>query len=706
MGRLGLMLVLSVLPRAVLAQAPVAVEAAEPERVVISASGAALRIFDAPFAVGTVDAAQLRAAGPMANLSEALARVPGLVVANRQNYAQDLQISSRGFGARSSFGVRGLRLYSDGIPASGPDGQGQVASFDLAGAARIEVLRGPFSALYGSSSGGVIALVSAAAESRSAGLDLDRGSDGLSQWRARIAAPLEGGFNLRASVSLFDTDGPRPHSAARRTLANLRLGWEGADDRVTVLLNSINQPAQDPLGLTREQLAADPRQTATQALQFDTRKETSQAQWGASWLHRVDVAGLDSTRLVAWSGNRSVTQWQAIAPAAQAAPLHPGGVIDFSRRYDGADLRATATLAAVKLVFGAAIERQREDRRGFENFIGSGAQQQLGVTGRLRRDELDRAETRDLFAQGELALGEQWQASAGLRRGRLRVGARDAFLSNGDDSGALAFGYTTPVAALRWQPGDEWSLHASAGRGFEAPTLGELAYRPDGASGLNTALRPQRSRQVELGLKWRPRGGGASVELALFEARTSDEIGVQTNSGGRSTFSNVGATLRRGAELQASWRPAAAWRLQTALTWLDASYRDPFLTCAGTPCAAPTLPVAPGNRIAGTVRSQAFAEVAWTAAPGTELALEVRGQGPQPVNDRNSDRAAGYGALGVRVQQVMMLERARIELLARLDDLVNRRVAGSVIVAEGNQRFFEPTPGRTWLLGARCAWPF
>jgi len=151
------------------------------EVVVITASGAEQRAFDSPYAIGVVDAEALRAAGPMVNLSEALSRVPGLVASNRNNYAQDLQINSRGFGARATFGVRGLRLYTDGIPASGPDGQGQVSNFDLAGASRIEVLRGPFSALYGNSSGGVISLVSATPRTPSVTLGLDRGSHGLQQ---------------------------------------------------------------------------------------------------------------------------------------------------------------------------------------------------------------------------------------------------------------------------------------------------------------------------------------------------------------------------------------------------------------------------------------------------------------------------------------------------------------------------------------------
>jgi iron complex outermembrane receptor protein len=669
------------------------------ETVVVVGPVAERRAFDAPYAVSVVDADALRSAGPMVNLSEALARVPGLTVNLRNNYAQDLQISSRGFGARASFGVRGMRLYSDGIPASGPDGQGQVSHFDLAGADRVEVLRGPFSALYGNSSGGVIALASAAPTERRVGFDADVGSAGMNQWRMTIAAPLDGGFNLRLSASGFEIEGFRPQSAARRKLANARLGWQGDTDRVVFVLNALDQPAQDPLGLTRAQFDADPDQTTPQATQFNTRKNTRQGQGGVQWQHRFSDAGaLQRSTLVLYSGSRSVTQWQAIAPATQANARHPGGVIDFDRNYEGLDARLLWQWDRLRMVAGASFDGQKEDRRGFENFVGSGAAQVLGVTGRQRRDEVNHVKSRDLYTQAEFDIDAQWSASVGVRGGRLEVTSRDLYLSNGDDSGALDFRYTTPVAALRWQPSPDLSLYASLGRGYESPTLNELAYRPDGNPGFNTALQPQKSRQVELGAKWR--AGDLTLDAALFQARTDDEIGVQTNTGGRSTFQNVGRTTRQGAELALRWRIAQAWRAQVAATALDARYRDGFLTCAGVPCAAPTVPVPAGNRIAGTAPRSAFAELVWTQG-ALELGAELRGQGRVSVNDANSDSAGGYGVIGARALWRVALDEGALEWLARIDNVANRRVAGSVIVNETNQRYFEPGAGRTLLLSLR-----
>lgn len=692
--------------------AEAAAEAARLQSVVVSGRGFEQRAFDTPYSVDIVDAETLAKGGLLVNLSETLARVPGLTVANRSNYAQDLQINSRGFGARSSFGVRGIRLYTDGIPASMPDGSGQVSHFDLAGAQRVEVLRGPFSALYGNSSGGVISLFSAPVRERFVQLDGDLGDDGTRQVRATLQTPLSDtpgrGFDLRASVSKFETDGFRPQSEAERTLANIRVGWTGAQDTVVVQLNHIDQPALDPLGLTRAQFDANPFQTATVALpqqtpgqagRFNTRKTVEQTQLGASWRHRFDQAGaLQESAVTAYTGTREVRQFQSIPPATQAAATSPGGVIDFQRDYFGLDARLAFrwTLAGERrasLVVGAAHEEAEDDRRGFRNFRGTGAAQQLGVLGDLRRDETNRVTTTDVYAQGQLELSERWTATLGLRSGEVKFRSRDRYIvaGNGNDSGSTSDRYTNPVLALQYRASPALNLYASAGQGFESPTLNELAYRV-GGSGFNRDLKAQESTQLELGAKWRPAGTGLSVDAAVFSAKTENEIGVLSNTGGRSVFQNVGDTTRRGAEVAATWAMTRQLRGSLALTWLHATYDD----SVGT--------VTAGNRIAGTSPRSAFAELAWRpgASERTELATELLFRDKVAVNDANSDFAGAWSTFAVRAQHTIPLGgRSRLDLLARVDNLLGREYAGSVIVNEGNSRFFEPGAPRTWLISAK-----
>jgi iron complex outermembrane receptor protein len=676
------------------------------EQVVVTGSIAERAAVEAPYAITVIDAATLRSSGPLVNLSEAMARVPGLVVANRNNYAQDLQISSRGFGARAGFGVRGLRLYSDGIPATMPDGQGQVSHFDLAGAQRVEVLRGPFSVLYGNSSGGVIALVGAPVREGRVDASADIGSFGLRQLRAGVATPLGGGFDLRASAATLEWEGFRPHSAARKQSGNVRLGYEGGADRVVVQLNALDQPADDPLGLTQQQFDVDPDQTTPQATQFDTRKTARQLQGGAQWRHRFDAAGpLRESTVMVYGGQRSVVQWLAIAAGTQSNARHGGGVIDFDRDYDGVDARLAWRWDGIDLVTGAALEHQRDARRGYLNYTGTVAAPIYGVIGDLRRDETNRARSTDAYAQLEAPLAGSLVASAGVRSGKVRLSADDHYLGNGDDSGQRDFRYTNPVLGLRWSAMPGLHLHASVARGFESPTLGELAYRADGSGGFNTTLLPQQSRQIELGAKWR--SGNLSLDAALFRIDVDDEIGVATNAGGRSAFQNVGRTQRSGAELALAWRLAPAWRTQLAVTLLDATYRDGFLACAGIPCSAPTVPIPAGNRIAGTQRGNAFAELVWQPARATEVALEVRAASALTANDSNTQAAPRYALCNLRAsQRYVWADGVTLELLARLDNATDRVYAGSVIVNDANGRHFEAGAPRSALLSARLSRTF
>ncbi len=672
---------------------------AQTETVVVTGSPRAQRVLDVPFAITAIDADTLRDAGPMVNLSEALVRVPGLVVNSRNNYAQDLQMSSRGFGARAAFGVRGLRLYTDGIPATMPDGQGQVAHFDLAGAQRIEVLRGPFSVLYGNSSGGVVAVFTQPVKEAQAEVGLDAGSFGLRQARVGVATPLGQGFDLRASLSQFESDGFRPQSEARRRLANVRLGWQGANDTVTVLVNDHVQPAQDPLGLTRAQFDADWRQTAPQATQYNTRKQSRQTQIGVNWRHQFADGGvLRDSALTAYRGARGVKAWQSIPAAAQIAATHGGGMVDFDRVYQGLDAKLGWQIGPVDGVVGVTAEAQEDDRQGYENFTGpAAAPTALGVQGKLRRNEVNNADSREAYLQAQWAISPALALTGGVRSGEVKLRTSDRYIvlpNNKDDSGALRFNYTNPVLGLRYTLAPGWVLHASAARGFESPTLGELAYSAGGGGGFNATLKGQTSRQVEIGSKWQL--AGLSAEAALFQADTQNEIGVLSNTGGRSVFQNVGRTQRRGLELAGGWQtPLPGLRLQATATWLQAEYQDGFGSGANA--------VAAGNRIAGTNRASGWAEAAWRTGPlGGTWALEWRAVARTAANDVNTADASGYALAHLRWSGKLALGPAdALELLARVDNLFDRVHVGSVIVNEGNGRFFEPGTPRSLLLSAR-----
>lgn len=705
----------TVLAVAVLAGVEAAAQtAAEPTLrpiVVTPTPGVAQQAFDTPASVDVVTGEQMRNGQLQVNLSEPLARVPGVVALNRQNYAQDLQISVRGFGARSTFGVRGIRLYTDGIPATAPDGQGQVSHFDLSSAGRLEVLRGPFSSLYGNSSGGVISLFTA---DGLPGLQAEAaaavGSDGVQRQNLRFAGE-QGAWNWNLDATNFRTDGYRDHSAASRTGFNGKVRLQATPDtRVTFVANVVDMPqVQDPLGLTRTEYEANPRQASPQALLFDTRKSVDQQQVGAVLEHRIN--DVHAVKLTTWGGSRATEQFQAIPTGAQIPITHPGGVIVLNRDYGGIDgqwiARTRAWGGGLTFTAGLYADDLQEHRQGFQNFFGPAtAPTARGVMGVQRRDEDNRVRSFDQYAQGSWQ-GERFSVTAGLRHSEVKFESRDRFVvgANRDDSGSVRYGATTPVLGLVWHASDALNVYAAAGRGFETPTSNELSYRPDGQPGLNLDLDPARSRQWELGVKAEPVPDWR-VNAALFQARTSDEIVVATNVGGRSTFQNAAETRRRGAEVALAGQWASAWSTYVALTWLDATYRTPF-TCVSAACTPPDNQVAAGNRIPGIPRFTAFAELAWAHKPwGLESALELRHVGDMPVDDRNSDFAPASTVFNLRVSLRQVRDRWTFREFLRVDNLADRNYVGSVIVNEANRRFFEPAPGRTWLLGASAVYAF
>src|SRR5690606_3799263 len=282
------------------------------------------------------------------DLSERLDRVPGLLVRDRQNYAQDLQLSIRGFGARSSFGVRGVRLYVDGIPATMPDGQGQTSNIDIASVDHIEVLRGPFSALYGNSSGGVVQVYTEKGEAPPS-LEADFAAGSHAQRRYGLKASGAHGEGAGAvdyvlSTHHYETDGFREHSAARKNMANARLGLQlNEQHKLTLIANSVDLRADDPQGLQYDEAMDTPRKAAPNALRYDTRKTVRQTQVGLLYEAKVDAE--NDLRLMAYYGQRDTVQFLGIPVESQLAPTHAGGVIDLARDYAGLDLRWTSRLA-------------------------------------------------------------------------------------------------------------------------------------------------------------------------------------------------------------------------------------------------------------------------------------------------------------------------------------------------------------------------
>jgi len=631
----------------------------------------------------------------MINLSESLPRVPGLVVQNRQNYAQDLQISSRGFGARTAFGVRGVRLYADGIPATSPDGQGQTSNFDLGSAERIEVMRGPFSVLYGNASGGIIQIFTEDGPAEPT-LTLSGASGSYETHRSALKFGGQSGtLNYIGGASHFSTNGYRDHSVAEKDLGNAKLKLAlDEDTRLSLILNSVRLPAQDPAGLRRDQFEQNPRQVDPSVIQFDTRKSVVQDQLGAVVEHRLSAS--ERLRVAAYGGSRQVEQFLAIPLAAQSAPTSSGGVVNLDRAYYGLDLRWIHASALAgqpfALTVGSEYDNQKERRKGYVN--------NNGIAGVLKRDEDDTVTGTAVYAQGDWKFAPDWSLFAGLRYSEVSFDSRDYFIvaGNPDDSGSIKFKNTSPAAGAVYSIAPSLNLYGNVGKGFETPTFAELAYRSDGTTGLNFELKPSTSVNIELGAK-AYLGDGQRLTFAVFHIDTKNEIVVDTAAGGRTTFKNASRTERKGAELSWQARGFDSLDLLAVLSFVDARYLDEFTSNGVTTSA--------GNYLPGVPRRTFYGEARWAPlGQGFSTALELRYGDRIYASDANAEWADSYAIANWRVVFEQRAIGWRVSEFLRVENLFDKNYIGSVIIGDANRRYFEPAPRRSAVVGINGVFAF
>ncbi|EJD6088928.1 TonB-dependent receptor family protein [Acinetobacter baumannii] len=653
-----------------------------------------------PASVFRIEAPQVDSSSQV-NLTEVVKGIPSLQIRNRENYAQDLQLSMRGFGARSTFGVRGIRLYVDGIPATMPDGQGQTSNIDLSSLDHVEVLTGPFSSLYGNSSGGTILTSTKEGQGKDS---IELSYSGGSHDKSRAGLVLQGGAkganepSYIISSSYFDTDGYREHSGAEKVLNNAKLSWNLDDgSKINWVTNYVKINADDPGGLTRADWQNNPKQVVQNVLDYNARKEIEQTQTGLTWSKPIN----DQHELYAmtYMGQRQVTQYQSIPDTVQENPNTPyqaGGVIDFKRNYYGADFRWTGKelLPNTTLSIGIALDAMKEDRQGYQNFNDTGDK---GVKGALRRDEDNTLWNIDPYVQASWQFLPTWRLDTGVRYSNVHYKSKDYYIVglNGDNSGKTSYEEVLPSVALSWQITPEVLAYASYAKGFETPTFTEMAYPAQGgASTLD--LKPSTSDTYETGLKSQNQLG--DFTLAVFQTKTKNDIVSAESFGGRSTFRNADKTLREGVEFawnKKLWRDLIA---TASYTYLDATF-DSTVPAAGKISEIPE-----GNAIPGIAKNQAYVSLAWQPSHGLYGGVDVQYMDKVYVNDTNSDAAPSYSVTSANVGYAWVMGDWKVNSFARVDNLFDRNYAGSVIVNDSTQpvgRYFEPADGRNWSAGLR-----
>lgn len=674
--------------------------------VVVTATRTEQNSFDLPVAIDVVGKKDIQDGQLQMLLSESLVRVPGITAQNRSNQAQDPQISSRGFGSRSAFGVRGIRVYVDGIPLTMPDGQGQPGVVDLSAIKSIEVMRGPFSALYGNSSGGVIQMLTEdAPKTAEIGGTLMFGSDNTKRQVLNATGTAEK-IEYLLNVSNFETDGYRDHGAGQKqaVTAKFKINFN-EDTKLTTLVNWFDQKAQDPLGLTRAIAFTSPKTAGVGAVGSDTRVYRSHTQAGFNLVHAFNPN--NSINIMSYVGTRENEQYLSLPPGP---PVNANGrASEISRDFWGTDARwdnnGELFNRPYNISMGLTYGKMVDDRT--DTNADNGIKRANTIAGNsnygLNRKEDNISKNFDQYIQGKLSILDNVDIHAGARRTKVKLEVKDKFVTgnsaNGDNSGSVEYQKTTPVIGVVWKVLPTLNLYANYGRGFETPTFVEAAFTTINANSTpNLGLKPSESRNMEIGAKAFI-GDNTQANLNLFRISTKDELVISASGGGRTVYANANDTKRTGAELSIDTQFANNISTYFAYSLLSAKFDSDFTGPSGL--------IATGNTIPGTYKTQLYGEIAWKYAPlGFSTAFEGRHNSKVYVNDTNSDTAPSYTIFNVRAGFEQKLANWSFSEFLRVENMFDKAYIGSVRVGDTNQRFFETAADRNFLLGLNANYKF
>lgn len=643
------------------------------DEIVVTADRIGKPLRDIARSVSVVDQTRIQEGTQQLALDEALTLVPGLYMQNRYNFAQDLRLSLRGFGARSAFGIRGVKVIVDGIPETLPDGQAGVDSIDLGSTRRIEVLRGPSSSLYGNASGGVISIetergpATPFVEGR-----LSAGDYGFRKYQLK-AGGQSGDLDYMVSLSTQEIDGYRDHSFAEGTVFNSRFGWQISDtDRLSVTLNNTDQPtSDDPGGINLAQATSDPTSARDVNVAFDGGEALDQQRVGLVYDMDRDFGQLRLRNYYVWRDFEN------------KLPFTGGGAVDLERFFYGVGAQYTLgdfVPDALELTVGFDIERQDDDRLRFDN--------NAGVIGDRVFDQNEAVDANGFYVQANIEMAENWGLSAGLRYDDITFDIRDRFTADGDDSGDISFDQLSPSIGVHADVG-AGMLFATYSQSFETPTTTELA-NPDGSGGFNPSLDPQLADNVEFG--WKTGTENSFFEIAVFQIDLKDELVPFEVPAfpGRTFFANAGESSRTGVETAFSWTGDSGFGVDLSWTWSDFTFDD-FVDENGNDFS--------GNELPGLPEQFGYLGLRYQNERGLNIVWDNSFSGELYANNANSVRVDSYLVSSIRATWEFTRGDWLLRPFVGINNLFDETYNSNIRINAFGGRYYEPAPDRNVYAG-------
>lgn len=640
-------------------------------------------IDEIPSAVSVVDQQDIQTGRQQLGLDESLVKVPGLFMQDRYNYAQDLRIAIRGFGSRASFGIRGIRLYVDGIPATLPDGQSGVDSIDIGSISRIEVIRGPSSSLYGSAAGGVISIYTEDGppvpflEARYGG-----GDYGYNKYQLKGGGQYKD-LNYLVNLSRLDYQGYREHSRTENVILNSKFKYtiDNTSD-FTTIIKAVDAPIADgPGGVTALQATTDPRSARDANITYDVGESVSQQQ--AGFVYHKSFSSQQELIL------NNYYVWRKFD---SRLPFFSGGDVRFDRFFFGGGLtykyHGEIFGRHNNLVLGFDYDSQQDDRQRHDN--------NNGHTGAMTQNQLESVDSFGVYLEDDMLLTDQVSLNFSGRYDKVDFNVKDRFLSDGNDSGKLSFDSFNPMVALLWRPLDSVNLYAKYSTSFETPTTTELA-NPSGIGGFNPNISPQKATNYEIGAKGLL-NDSLQYEVALYHIDMTDELVPYELAGfpGHEFYRNAGQSTREGLESAFSYRIIPSLTVSATYTYADYKY-DHYTTPSGT---------FDGNTIPGLPANQVYAELNYQHPSGFYAVWDVLWTDEIYVNDANSESSKAYTVSNLRAGYKGQLGNWNVSPFIGLNNLFDEHYYGNIRVNAFGGRYYESAPDFNFYAGLSIRYHF
>lgn len=657
--------------------------------IVTVTRGKGRTVLGSPFAISITQPDSARPGLRNTAIDETLALIPGVTSVNRANPAQDPRLSIRGFGSRSAFGVRGIRVLRDGMPITLPDGQTPLDYVSLESVGQVEVLRGAASALYGNASGGVVDLRSSEPEPALASLEAKQwfGSNELVRSVVSLSG-TSGDASYLGDISYSTSDGPRAHSTQRATSGFGRMSMRRGPTEYSIIgMGLVNPLAENPGALTLDEMNSDPRMADVLSIRRNAKKSVNQIQLGLSAVRTLQDAELS---LSVYGGARSLDNPLTFA------------VVEVGRHTWGASGSMRARRRVLRslnsLAIGFDLQTQNDLRRNFAVCTDTIVNPVPTVTcplpgsgrGIVTLDQRELVSSAGAYASDEIPLGSRLSLTAGVRADRVSFEVKDRLVagSNPDDSGNRTLGAVSPVAGLIARIAPTHSAYANLSTAFETPTATELGNHEDGTAGINPDLDPQRSVTLESGIKgWF--GSRLRYELSGFRTGVKDELipFEIPASNGRRYFRNAGRTIRKGAEAGADFF-VDPFTLMVAYTFSHfrfSSYRLGTDDFSGN-----TISGIPSHRLQSAIRAQ---------RGHIFVVVENEYAGKVWLDDANTARAPSYSVTSIRLGLKPLRRTSHFAVTAGIQNLVNETYASSLAVNAARGKYYEPAPMRLFYVG-------